>query len=55
MDGFIATHDDPDELAVLIEQALANPFPRQQQHEAVMRRFAAERVANAYIQLLNLR
>ena len=55
VDGFIATHDDPDELAVLIEQALANPFPRQQQHEAVMRRFAAERVANAYIQLLNLR
>lgn len=54
-DGYIAAQDDPDELAVLIEHALANPFPRPRQHQAVVRRFAAERVANAYIQLLNLR
>ena len=55
IDGYIAHNaDDPDEIAVLIERAIANPFPRDAQHEAVKRRFDARRIANAYIQLLDL-
>lgn len=53
-DGYISTHDDADELSLLIERALEKPFDRLVQHAAVERRFAARRVANAYIQLLNL-
>lgn len=55
IDGYISDNaDDAEQLARLMTQALSNPFDRREQHRAVARRFAASRVANAYIQLLGL-
>lgn len=51
VDGYIAADDEPETLSALIDKALTAPFPREQQHAAAARRFAADIIARRYIEL----
>lgn len=57
IDGFIADPSTPLKelpgvLAFHLHTALTSPFPREEQHSAVARRFAPDAVAHSFIQLL---
>ena len=51
-DGYISNDDNPETLATFVSLAISSPFPRKQQHEAALRRFASAEIAARMYRLL---